>query len=78
MSTGQENTNALSIDCEMVEAAGGGLNGFVNMVARVSLVNEYGKCVYDTYVKPTKPVSSRLFLPLSQLLVCFHVNNVKV
>lgn len=50
-------TDALAIDCEMVEAYNERRNAYVDMVARVSLVNYDGKCLYDTYVKPEKPVS---------------------
>ena len=28
-----------------------------SVIARVSLVNQYGKCVYDKYVKPSEPVT---------------------
>lgn len=47
-------TKALAVDCEMV---GVGPKGEESIVARVSLVNQYGKCVYDKYVKPTQPVT---------------------
>uniref|UniRef100_A0A8C3W5D3 RNA exonuclease 4 n=1 Tax=Catagonus wagneri TaxID=51154 RepID=A0A8C3W5D3_9CETA len=47
-------TRALALDCEMV---GVGPKGEESMVARVSLVNQFGKCVYDKYVKPTQPVT---------------------
>ncbi|VTJ54370.1 Hypothetical predicted protein [Marmota monax] len=47
-------TRALALDCEMV---GVGPKGEESIVARVSLVNQYGKCVYDKYVKPTEPVT---------------------
>ena len=47
-------TKALAADCEMV---GVGPRGEDSIVARVSLVNQYGKCVYDKYVKPTQPVT---------------------
>lgn len=36
---------------------GVGPKGEESIVARVSLVNQYGKCVYDKYVKPTEPVT---------------------
>uniref|UniRef100_A0A7N5JJB4 RNA exonuclease 4 n=1 Tax=Ailuropoda melanoleuca TaxID=9646 RepID=A0A7N5JJB4_AILME len=47
-------TRALAMDCEMV---GVGPKGEESVVARVSIVNQYGKCVYDKYVKPTQPVT---------------------
>ncbi|XP_065736043.1 RNA exonuclease 4 [Phocoena phocoena] len=47
-------TKALAVDCEMV---GVGPKGEESIVARVSLVNQYGKCVYDKYVKPAQPVT---------------------
>lgn len=30
--------------------------GAENMVARVSIVNQLGQCLYDKYVKPNEPV----------------------
>ncbi|KAM4876768.1 RNA exonuclease 4 [Thomomys bottae] len=47
-------TKALAMDCEMV---GVGPKGEDSIAARVSLVNQHGKCVYDKYVKPTEPVT---------------------
>nr|XP_012300573.1 RNA exonuclease 4 [Aotus nancymaae] len=47
-------TRALALDCEMV---GVGPKGEESVAARVSIVNQYGKCVYDKYVKPTEPVT---------------------
>ncbi|XP_062064385.1 RNA exonuclease 4 [Lepus europaeus] len=47
-------TRALAMDCEMV---GVGPEGKESIVARVSIVNQYGKCVYDKFVKPTEPVT---------------------
>jgi len=46
-------TKAVCLDCEMVGIGEYGIN---NMVARVSLVNQLGECLYDKYVKPTEPV----------------------
>jgi len=46
-------TKVMAMDCEYV---GVGDDGVDNMVARVSLVNSYGDCVYDKYVKPTESV----------------------
>lgn len=42
------------MDCEMV---GVGPKGEESIAARVSIVNQYGKCVYDKCVKPTQPVT---------------------
>lgn len=47
-------TKVVAIDCEMV---GVGLNGEDSILARVSLVNQFGKCIYDKYVKPTEKVT---------------------
>lgn len=47
-------TKALALDCEMV---GVGPKGEESIAARVSIVNQYGKCVYDKYIKPTEPVT---------------------
>ncbi|KAM8802435.1 RNA exonuclease 4 [Rhynchonycteris naso] len=47
-------TKALALDCEMV---GVGPMGEESVVARVSIVNQFGKCVYDKYIKPTQPVT---------------------
>lgn len=47
-------TRALAIDCEMV---GVGPKGEESVAARVSVVNQHGKCVYDKCIKPTQPVT---------------------
>lgn len=47
-------TRAVAMDCEMV---GVGFDGEDSIVARVSLVNQFGKCIYDKYVKPTEKVT---------------------
>ncbi|KAM3859890.1 RNA exonuclease 4 [Diretmus argenteus] len=47
-------TRAVAMDCEMV---GVGPDGEDSIVARVSLVNQFGKCIYDKYVKPTETVT---------------------
>ena len=47
-------TKILAMDCEMV---GVGPDGKDSIVARVSIINFYGDCVYDKYVKPTKKVT---------------------
>ncbi|XP_067106950.1 RNA exonuclease 4 [Osmerus mordax] len=47
-------TNVVAMDCEMV---GVGPDGKDSIVARVSLVNKHGKCIYDKYVKPTERVT---------------------
>ncbi|XP_072312554.1 RNA exonuclease 4-like [Eucyclogobius newberryi] len=47
-------TKAVAIDCEMV---GVGLDGEDSILARVSLVNQFGKCIFDKFVKPTERVT---------------------
>lgn len=47
-------TRAVAMDCEMV---GVGPGGEESMLARVSIVNYFGKCVYDKFVKPTEKVT---------------------
>ncbi|XP_020650564.3 RNA exonuclease 4 [Pogona vitticeps] len=47
-------TKTVAMDCEMV---GVGPTGEDSVVARVSIVNLFGKCVYDKFVKPTEKVS---------------------
>ncbi|XP_054989087.1 RNA exonuclease 4 [Sorex araneus] len=47
-------TRALALDCEMV---GVGPGGEESVAARVSVVNQFGRCVYDKYVKPSQPVT---------------------
>ena len=47
-------TKAVAMDCEMV---GVGANGKQDMLARVSIVNSTGHCVYDEYVLPREPVT---------------------
>lgn len=47
-------TPVVAIDCEMV---GVGPDGEDSMLARVSLVNKFGKCIYDKYVRPTEKVT---------------------
>ncbi|XP_008281526.1 RNA exonuclease 4 [Stegastes partitus] len=47
-------TKIVAIDCEMV---GVGPSGEDSILARVSLVNQFGKCIYDKYVKPTEKVT---------------------
>uniref|UniRef100_UPI00398F1167 RNA exonuclease 4 n=1 Tax=Pristiophorus japonicus TaxID=55135 RepID=UPI00398F1167 len=47
-------TRAVAMDCEMV---GVGLDRVNSILARVSIVNQFGKCVYDKYVKPTEKVT---------------------
>ncbi|KAI5632850.1 exonuclease domain-containing protein [Phthorimaea operculella] len=46
-------TKFIAIDCEMV---GIGYNGDDHMLARVSLVNKFGDCIYDKFVKPREEV----------------------
>jgi len=47
-------TKVVGMDCEMV---GAGDDGKDNILARVSLVNQYGRCIYDKFVKPTEHVT---------------------
>ncbi|XP_042604083.1 RNA exonuclease 4-like [Cyprinus carpio] len=47
-------TRAVAMDCEMV---GVGCDGEDSILARVSIVNHFGKCIYDNYVKPTEKVT---------------------
>jgi len=47
-------TRAVGIDCEMV---GVGWKGEESILARVSIVNHFGHCVYDKYVKPREKVT---------------------
>lgn len=46
-------TKCIAIDCEMV---GVDEDAKTNMLARVSIVNSYGECLYDKFVKPIEPV----------------------
>jgi RNA exonuclease 4 len=46
-------TPIVGLDCEMVGVGPGGMD---NMLARVSIVNRFGNCIYDKYVKPTEKV----------------------
>ncbi|XP_053774878.1 RNA exonuclease 4 isoform X2 [Desmodus rotundus] len=48
-------TKALAMDCEMV---GVGPAGEESAAARVSIVNQYGRCIYDKYVRPAQPVTN--------------------
>ncbi|XP_067868145.1 RNA exonuclease 4 isoform X2 [Heterodontus francisci] len=47
-------TKAVAMDCEMV---GVGPDKVDSILARVSIVNQFGKCIYDKYVKPTEKVT---------------------
>lgn len=47
-----ELTRAIAMDCEMVGIG----DGQDSMIARVSIVNQDGICVYDKYVKPREEV----------------------
>lgn len=42
------------MDCEMV---GVGPDGEESILARCSLVNQFGKCIYDKFVRPTEKVT---------------------
>ncbi|XP_066588835.1 RNA exonuclease 4 isoform X2 [Prorops nasuta] len=45
-------TKQIALDCEMVGIG----DGTDSMIARVSIVNRYGHCLYDKYVKPREKV----------------------
>ncbi|XP_057319313.1 RNA exonuclease 4 [Microplitis mediator] len=45
-------TKHVAIDCEMVGIG----DGIESMLARVSIVNRHGACIYDKYVKPRETV----------------------
>lgn len=47
-------TRCVAIDCEMVGAGHGGRN---NILARVSVVNQYGYCLYDKFVRSREDVT---------------------
>jgi hypothetical protein len=47
-------TNIIGMDCEMV---GVGEDGKDSILARVSIVNHFGHCIYDKFVKPTEKVT---------------------
>ena len=47
-------TKAIAMDCEMV---GVGYTGSESILARVSIVNHFGHCIYDRYVKPREKVT---------------------
>lgn len=47
-------THVVAMDCEMV---GIGEDKKENMLARVSIVNSLGECIYDTFVKPTATIT---------------------
>lgn len=49
-----ELTKVIAIDCEYV---GAGMGGTTDILARISIVNELGKIVYDKFVKPTEKVT---------------------
>ncbi|EFN69827.1 RNA exonuclease 4 [Camponotus floridanus] len=45
-------TKQIAIDCEMVGIG----DGTESMLARISIVNKHGDCIYDKYVKPREKV----------------------
>ncbi|XP_076815860.1 RNA exonuclease 4-like [Clavelina lepadiformis] len=47
-------TKVIAMDCEMV---GVGEGGRESVLARVSLVNQFGKCIYDKFVKAREEVT---------------------
>ncbi|KAJ0184177.1 hypothetical protein K1T71_000600 [Dendrolimus kikuchii] len=52
-SSGNKLTKCMAIDCEMV---GIGYDAADHMLARVSIVNKFGDCIYDKFVKPREEV----------------------
>ncbi|GAB6029134.1 REX4, RNA exonuclease 4 [Chamberlinius hualienensis] len=46
-------TKIIAMDCEMV-----GIDDDESVLARVSIVNQFGHCVYDKYVKPIERVTN--------------------
>lgn len=46
-------TKTVAMDCEMVGVGSGGQD---SILARVSIVNQYGHCIYDKFVSPTENV----------------------
>ena len=47
-------TNIVAMDCEMV---GTGTDGSTSLLARVSIVNFFGHCIYDKFVKTIEEVT---------------------
>lgn len=47
-------TKSVALDCEMVGVGPGGVE---SALARISIVNHFGKCVYDKFVKPGDEVT---------------------
>jgi len=47
-------TKVVAMDCEMVGVGEGGKD---SILARVSIVNQFGQCLYDKYVAPTETVT---------------------
>ena len=62
----------IGIDCEMV---GVGRRGEDSILARISLVNHFGNCIYDKFVKPTEKVVD--FRTLKYLAKRFLVMKVQ-
>ena len=58
----ENNTDILALDCESVGVEKEGkfttsrLSNEFNHLARVSIVNQKGDCIYDKHVKPTEKV----------------------
>ena len=58
----ENNTNILALDCETVgvwqkgEYTTNRRSGEFNILARVSIVNQKGDCIYDKFVKPMQEV----------------------
>lgn len=51
---GIDHSNLIALDCEMV---GTGPGGKYSEVARCSIVDYYGRVIYDKYILPLKPVT---------------------
>ncbi len=47
-------TKVVAMDCEMV---GVGRGGAESILARVSVVNHFGHCLYDKFVQPSEKVT---------------------
>lgn len=69
----KKGNSIVAIDCEMV---GIGEGGKENMLARVSIVDSLGECLYDTFVKPTAPVTDYR-TPVSGVRPCDLTNAEK-
>lgn len=48
------NNEAVAIDCEFVKS------GDEELLARISIVNDHGQCLLDSYVRPTQKITDYL------------------